>query len=168
MLKPIVAVANMSSDSDDDIPLGMLKKQAAVKPDPAPSSSSTVVKKKKRKASSVASNSNGKQKVSAGSAKKKQKVKKEGDTRKSKPISSSSSSSKVKAPRELKKLEKAERLQYAMQSFLWWDAEDPPPGCQWRTMEHAGVSFPESYEPHGINMLYSRNEVKLTPLQEEA
>ncbi|CAB9519858.1 DNA topoisomerase 1 [Seminavis robusta] len=68
----------------------------------------------------------------------------------------------------LKELDKTERLAFAMQSFLWWDADEPPPGCQWRTMEHAGVAFPETYEPHGIKMKYDGKEVDLTPAQEEA
>lgn len=68
----------------------------------------------------------------------------------------------------LKKLERAERLQYAMQAFLWWNATEPPEGCQWVTMEHAGVSFPEQYTPHGVKMKYDGKPVVLTPLQEEA
>jgi len=73
-----------------------------------------------------------------------------------------------KKTKELKKLTKTERLQYAMQSFLWWNAQEPPPGCQWRTMEHAGVSFPEPYEPHGVCLLYDGEPVKLSPVEEEA
>jgi DNA topoisomerase I len=68
----------------------------------------------------------------------------------------------------LKKLDKSERLQYAMQSFLWWNAKEPPEGCQWVTMEHAGVSFPESYQPHGVKLLYEGKPIDLTPIQEEA
>jgi DNA topoisomerase IB len=71
-------------------------------------------------------------------------------------------------PRELKKLDRTERLTYAMQSFLWWDAVDPPAGCQWVTMEHAGVAFPEPYQPHGVRMNYDGKPVMLTPEQEEA
>merc|ERR1711935_278932 len=52
--------------------------------------------------------------------------------------------------------------------FLWWDAKEPPEGCQWVTMEHAGVSFPEDYTPHGAQMLYDGKPVNLTPAQEEA
>jgi len=70
--------------------------------------------------------------------------------------------------KKLKELDPTERLTYAMQSFLWWDADEPPEGCQWRTMEHAGVSFPESYVPHGIKLKYDGKEVDLTPAQEEA
>jgi DNA topoisomerase-1 len=80
----------------------------------------------------------------------------------------SSSSSKKPQGKELKKLEKSERLQYAMQAFLWWNAKEPPEGCQWDTMEHAGVSFPEEYLPHRVKMLYEGKPVDLTPLQEEA
>lgn len=77
-------------------------------------------------------------------------------------------SSETKKAKGLKKLDRAERLQYAMQAFLWWNATEPPEGCQWVTMEHAGVSFPEPYVPHGIKMKYDGKPVDLTPLQEEA
>jgi len=71
-------------------------------------------------------------------------------------------------PRELKKLDKLQRMSHAMQSFLWWDAPEPPKGCQWATMEHAGVSFTEPYKPHSVKMLYGREKVKLSPIEEEA
>ena len=83
-------------------------------------------------------------------------------------VKSSSGKKSKSEGKTLKKLEKAERLQYAMQSFLWWNAQEPPEGCQWVTMEHAGVSFPEEYEPHGVKMLYDGKPVDLTPIQEEA
>jgi DNA topoisomerase I len=79
-------------------------------------------------------------------------------------VSSSAPSSQGK----LKQLDKTERLQYAMQSFLWWNAPEPRPGCQWTTMEHAGVAFPEPYQPHNIPLLYKNQPVILTPAQEEA
>mmetsp|Transcript_18049 Transcript_18049/g.44910 ORF Transcript_18049/g.44910 Transcript_18049/m.44910 type:complete len:737 (-) Transcript_18049:257-2467(-) len=89
-------------------------------------------------------------------------------------VSSSTKAKKTKkttaasAKKELKKLDKAERLQYAMQSFLWWNAKDPPEGCQWEKMEHAGVSFPEPYMPHRVRMKYDGKPVDLTPVEEEA
>lgn len=70
--------------------------------------------------------------------------------------------------RQLKKLDKTERLQYAMQSFLWWEAPVLAEGMNWSTMEHSGVSFPEEYQPHGVKMLYDGEPVDLTPAQEEA
>jgi len=82
--------------------------------------------------------------------------------------SAAAATAKKAKTKELKKLDKAERLQYAMQAFLWWNAKDPPEGCQWSTMEHAGVSFPDQYQPHGIKMKYDGKPVDLTPLQEEA
>jgi DNA topoisomerase-1 len=83
--------------------------------------------------------------------------------------SSSTTAKKPKVPEKtLKKLDRSERLQYAMQAFLWWNAKEPPEGCQWSTMEHAGVSFPEDYPPHGVKMLYDGKSVELTPVQEEA
>lgn len=84
------------------------------------------------------------------------------------PDEAPSSSSPAKKAKGLKKLDRAERLQYAMQAFLWWNATEPPEGCQWVTMEHSGVSFPEPYTPHGIKMKYDGQPVDLTPLQEEA
>jgi len=71
-------------------------------------------------------------------------------------------------PKGLKKLEKGERIAHSMQSFLWWDAPDPPEGCNWTTMEHAGVSFTEKYEPHGVKMKYDGVHVNLSSMEEEA
>ena len=82
--------------------------------------------------------------------------------------SSSKGKASAKKTKELKKLDKAERLQYAMQAFLWWNAKEPPEGCQWLTMEHAGVSFPETYVPHGVKMLYNGEPIDLAPAEEEA
>lgn len=126
------------------------RKKVKADPDAAPSSSSVVKKKKKdkdkkRKASSSSAASSVKKKVKTENG-----AKPAGKTKK------------------LKELDKTERLTFAMQSFLWWDADEPPEGCQWRTMEHAGVSFPESYVPHGVKMKYDGQEVDLTPQQEEA
>ena len=80
----------------------------------------------------------------------------------------SSAAAAKKEPKKMKKLERAERIAHAMQAFLWWDAPDPPSGCQWGTMEHAGVSFPDPYDPHGVQMLYDGEEVNLSLVEEEA
>ena len=88
--------------------------------------------------------------------------------------SSSSSSAKKKAGgagggvNVLKAMEKSERISHGMQAHLWWDAPDPPEGCQWSKMEHAGVSFPDPYVPHGVRMTYDGKEVRLNPNEEEA
>jgi DNA topoisomerase IB len=87
--------------------------------------------------------------------------------KKSVPDSAKSSTATAKLPK-LKALDKTERLQYAMQSFLWWDAPEPPKGCQWVSMEHAGVSFPEPYQPHHVPLYYNGEPVTLTSAQEEA
>jgi len=70
--------------------------------------------------------------------------------------------------KKMKEMEKTERLNHAMQAFLWWEAPEPPPGCQWSTMEHAGVSFTSPYVPHGVKMLYEGIPVSLSPTEEEA
>ena len=135
--------------SDEDMPLRALKKKKT-----KPKASAEKKKVKKRAAVPDRAPS------SSSSASKKRKANGSGN-------GSSGSSTANKKAKGLKKLDKAERLQYAMQSFLWWDAEDPPEGCQWRTMDHAGVSFPEPYEPHGVKMLYDGEPVDLTPAEEE-
>ena len=150
-------------ESSDDEPLVNVKKKKIkikVKPDHTKSSgigggSSGEKKKRKRESDAGNHHDNG-----VGS-KKKVKVKVEQNGNAEGPSKGSNSKS-------LKKLDKAERLQHAMQSFLWWNAKDPPEGYQWLTMEHAGVSFPEPYVPHGVKMLYEGKPVDLTPIQEEA
>ncbi|GAX25056.1 DNA topoisomerase I [Fistulifera solaris] len=131
-------------DYDDDVPLKQLKNKKKNKEKES----------KKRKPDKVVS----------GPVKKKKKTE---DVKPDKPKSDDTAMKKT-AIKALKKLDKAERLQYAMQSFLWWDSVEPPEGCQWRTMEHSGVSFPEEYVPHGIKMKYDGKDVDLTPAQEEA
>jgi len=181
-----------SSDENDfeDTPLAQMRSKTnvttavvkvKVKPDPEPSTStsnSTPSSKKKRKKKTPTTNDtkNGKTKkrvkkeesddeTNFQPKKKKRKkitvkitIKKEGGRRTAPTIKT----------KELKKLDKAERLSHAIQSFLWWDAPEPPEGCQWTTMEHAGVSFTEPYEPHGIKMLYDGNPVDLSPVEEES
>lgn len=134
---------------EDDVPKKKLKLKLSAKPDKAPSSSSDKKKLKKakdKKRKAIES--------SSGGAAKKVKTENGG-----------SNSSKKK---KLKELDKSERLTFGMQAFLWWDSPPLPAGCQWQTMEHAGVSFPEEYVPHGVKMKYDGQEVALTPQQEEA
>ena len=38
----------------------------------------------------------------------------------------------------------------------------------WQTLAHNGVTFPPSYEPHGVKMLYNGVPVNLSPAEEEA
>jgi len=164
----------MSSD-DDNFTLSDLKRRKKKKKRPVPNGDDDDDAKPKRKPVSNAS--------STSSSKKRFRPKPDGivSSHTPEPVMSSSnkrrksiSTEKKKKtastakPRTLKKLEKIERLQYAMQAFLWWDAPSPPEGCQWRTMEHACVSFPDLYQPHGIQMLYNGEPVEITPAQEEA
>eukprot|EP00980_Cylindrotheca_fusiformis_P016400 scaffold4887_cov118-Cylindrotheca_fusiformis.AAC.10 len=126
-------------DSSDDEPLVSAKKKKKTSPKPEAVKSNNASKKKRKR-----------------------------EPEPDKAPSSSPKKAKKGVVKSLKKLEKTERLQYAMQAFLWWNAKEPPEGFQWETMEHAGVSFPEDYEPHGIKMLYDGEPVDLTPAQEEA
>lgn len=146
------------SDDDDHIPLHQLKKKKLKKP-------SNDTKKTALKTSTKGSKTNSSAKPdpapSSSSTKKRKAVTDDS------PISHKKIKTESKV-RELKKMEKAERLQYAMQSFLWWNAEEPPEGNQWVTMEHAGVSFPDPYVPHGVKMKYDGQPVDLTLVQEEA
>jgi DNA topoisomerase-1 len=135
-------VFTFNMDSNDNVPNGSsrTKKTGQANPDRVKSSNAKTAKKKKRKR----------------------------DPESDKAPSSSSKKTKTANGKALKKLEKSELLQYAMQAFLWWNAKEPPEGCQWVTMEHAGVSFPEDYTPHGVKLLYDGKPVDLTPTQEES
>jgi len=169
----------MSSDDEDDIPLASLsangisksrKKKAVLSSDDDgdddedyDESGDAVMKSSTKKKASA------KKTTAAKKKRKREEIKPD-------KVSSLSSAKAKKAKKvmpapakkELKKLDKAERLQYAMQSFLWWNAKEPPAGCQWQKMEHAGVSFPEAYQPHRVRMKYDGKPVDLTPVQEEA
>jgi DNA topoisomerase I len=122
-------------------------KKTGVKPAVVKSESSTAKKKRKRESEPEPVKSS---------------------TTKKKKSTATTTASGTAPKKELKKLDKSERLQYAMQSFLWWNAKEPPEGCQWVTMEHAGVSFPEPYQPHGVKLLYEGKPIDLNPVQEEA
>ncbi|KDO34473.1 hypothetical protein SPRG_00537 [Saprolegnia parasitica CBS 223.65] len=93
------------------------------------------------------------------------------DAKTTKKKASSSSSVKVKsesgAVRKLKVQSKSERLDMAIKAYRWWNAEELPEDIQWRTLEHNGVMFPPSYEPHGVPLYYDNQPVELTPAQEE-
>lgn len=135
-------------DGDEDYDEDIVVKKTKAKTTTAAKKKTTTTTAKRKRAEAAKPD-----KVSSTSTKK---VKKE------------SSSAAAATKKELKKLDKAERLQYAMQSFLWWNAKEPPEGCQWEKMEHAGVSFPEPYQPHRVRMKYDGKPVDLTPIQEEA
>jgi DNA topoisomerase-1 len=146
-------------DDDDDNDDGDDGDYMDTPTSPVPSSStkSSSGSKKKRKRENGGSNSKP-EKVVSSSAKKKSK----------KATTTNGTTTTTTTTKELKKLDKSERLQYAMQSFLWWNAKEAPEGCQWSTMEHAGVSFPEPYEPHRVKMKYDGKPIQLTSVQEEA
>ncbi|ETW03748.1 hypothetical protein H310_05117 [Aphanomyces invadans] len=153
--KPLKKVADSDdSDFDDDVPLTKIKvtkKSAKAPTDKKPTSGNAVKKESPvKKASS--------KKVSAKDAKKAGKKK-------------LAASAKVKVEggnvRKLKVQNKSERLDMAIKAYRWWNAEELPEGIQWRSLEHNGVLFPPSYEPHGIPLIYDGVPVTLTPEQEE-
>ena len=136
-------------ESDDDFALSKLKKKGKQVADKKRKPKSDLVQPDRAPSSSV-------------------NKKRKHDDHKKNGISTKKVKSEGTPQKELKKMEKAERLQFAMQAFLWWNAEELPEGYQWKTMEHAGVSFPEPYLPHRIKMKYDGKEVDLTSVQEEA
>ncbi|KAL7532316.1 hypothetical protein ACHAXR_004557, partial [Thalassiosira sp. AJA248-18] len=170
---------NEDSDDDDDEDFALAaapaKKKKKIKKESNGNGSSSTSNKNGSSSSSsaaVAANKAIKKEKAAAAAKEK---KKSSTTTTS---SASSSAKKKKKPaaaaatatskKGLKQMDKAERISHAMQAYLWWNAEDPPKGCQWVKMEHAGVSFPEQYVPHGVKMLYDGEEVEMNSLEEEA
>mmetsp|Transcript_21271 Transcript_21271/g.44374 ORF Transcript_21271/g.44374 Transcript_21271/m.44374 type:complete len:774 (-) Transcript_21271:163-2484(-) len=174
------------SSSEDDVPIGQLAKKPAARArkkrmsykedsddedfvdDPKPPAKKRKTKNGNgRDSNGSKKDKNGKRKSTASATKKKKTT-----TTTTTPVKKKSKTPVKKPPAQkkkgLKQMERAERISHAMQAHLWWNAEDPPKGCQWVQMEHAGVSFPEPYEPHGVNMLYDGEEIALTPLEEEA
>lgn len=171
-----ITMDDFDVDTDDDVPMANLKKK---KPNKATEDNKKKTKKPAAVPDVVASKSKSGSSGAAKKPKAKRKVEAEDDNddEDRKPPSkkkikveetTSGAGATPTKQKELKRLDKAERMQYAMQAFLWWDAPEPPPGCQWVTMEHTGVSFPEPYVPHGVKMLYDGKPVDLTPIQEEA
>lgn len=174
-IKPTKVTSNaMDVDSDEDVPIKQLKKnkvkkhhkEAKIKADPDEDDGDedfiddeTPKKPKKKKKKADKSEAKKRKSSLPDSKPVKKKVKKE---------ETPTAVVKAEKPKGLKELDRAARLQYAMQSFLWWDAKEPPSGYNWSKLEHAGVSFPEAYKPHGVKMKYNGKEVTLTPLQEEA
>jgi DNA topoisomerase-1 len=145
--RKIVRERDEGSDDEDDF-------------QPKRSKSSNGKSKGKSKSIGIDKNKGKGKKISA--------VKKEIKVKKEAPNSRAPSKKVMIAPKKLKELDRADRIAHAMQSFLWWDAPEPPEGCQWSTMEHAGVSFTEPYEPHGVKMKYDGKDVDLRPVEEEA
>ena len=158
--------ADSDSDSDfEDAPLASLKTKKKRVATPTKVKSNGKIKPDKVKSSAP------KKGVSNGKSRKR--VKKEEDDFETKPSKKKvkikkENGSKEPAKRALKKLDKAQRMAHAMQAFLWWDAPEPPEGCQWSTMEHAGVSFTDAYIPHGVKLKYDGKDVDLSPVEEEA
>lgn len=168
-----ILLASTMSSSDDDVPLGQLKHPTQV----VSSSIAKPAAKKKRAIKQESDSSDDdapikkKAKASNGTKVKpdkvtSSKVKKEKTNGKKAPTKKSNGA--TKPTKKMKQLDKAEKISHAMQAYLWWNADNPPHGCQWVKMEHAGVSFPESYTPHGIKMKYDGVEVDLSPTEEEA
>ena len=171
----------MSDSSDDDVPLGQLTKKV---PDGVVSSSTTAAVTKKKKKRPIPTQDT----TEAAAAPKTKKIKTENGSKKGdvdiKPekVTSKPKVKKIKSENgtngngkstgnkkpKIKQLDKSEKISHAMQAHLWWDAPSPPTNCQWTQMEHAGVSFPESYVPHNIPLKYNGENVILTPEQEEA
>ncbi|KAL7511330.1 hypothetical protein ACHAXN_008438 [Cyclotella atomus] len=161
------------SSSDDDLPLGQLKKPAAVSSSAAAASKKRAIKEESSdddapiKPKKKAKTSNGKAKPDKVTSSAKVKKEKNGKSSDKKPAAKKPTNN-GKAAKSLKQMDKAEKISHAMQAYLWWNADNPPAGCQWVKMEHAGVSFPEAYTPHGVKMLYDGQPVDLTPIEEEA
>ncbi len=53
----------------------------------------------------------------------------------------------------------------------WWEQpveeEGEEEDLRWKNLEHNGVLFPPSYQPHKIKIKYKNEEIELTPEQEE-
>uniref|UniRef100_A0A6U5F964 DNA topoisomerase 1 n=1 Tax=Corethron hystrix TaxID=216773 RepID=A0A6U5F964_9STRA len=171
----------MDSDFDDDLPLSVLKerkerrmkKNSKSKTTPKRSSSqngksprSSSSKKVRPDAVRSSSKKFRPDAVRSSSASKKRKVVPDAVTSGKRTKKANGTAAK-KTPKK-KEISKVDRLGNAMKAFMWWTVEDPPDGAQWSHMEHAGVSFPPPYEPHGVPLVYDGKPVQLRPVEEEA
>jgi actin-related protein len=130
-------------------------------------------KEKKKKADEAAKKKKQKEKDAAAKAKK-TKI----STPKAKSSSSTSSASKSKATddddevkfvaeRKPKVMSKFERLEEARKAYKWWEAPKLDNGINWKSLEHAGVNFPEAYEQHNVPLTYDTEDIKLNSEEEE-
>lgn len=66
-----------------------------------------------------------------------------------------------------KGLKPMELMELAMKANKWWEEPVLEQGIKWVHMEHCGVLFPPTYQPHGVKMKYDDKDVDLTLEQEE-
>ena len=81
--------------------------------------------------------------------------------------SSSTPTKEREAPLRIKDMKKFEKLEEARKAFKWWEAAELPPGINWLTLEHAGISFPPPYVRHGVPLLYDEQPTVLPAELEE-
>lgn len=177
-------------DSDDDVPISVLRKNALKKRPPAPTA--LAVKRERevevgQTASKRAKHSNGtkassaktkertspKEKAAPSTSDQKKKKKVHRETSEPKGPSKSDNSrnkqatSDVPVKKKQKELSLLQRVDEAIKAYQWWTADELPDGQVFRTLEHNGVLFAPAYEPHGVKLLYDGREVDLGTEQEE-
>ena len=71
------------------------------------------------------------------------------------------------APKMKKEMTKMERLEEARKAFKWWEQDELPAGVNWKTLEQAGIIFPDPMERHGKPLLYDGKAIVLPGEHEE-
>ena len=152
------------SDSDDDVPLSVLKAQISKK-----------VKKESYKRKAEKEDKTKKDKVKKEHKIKKEKkikqefvkVKKETSTNET--IKKSKTATKVKTETAVKiESDGPEKVKEEIPHFKWWEKDHPEDDTiKWHTLEHSGVLFPPEYVPHNIKMKYDGKPIDLPADAEE-
>ncbi|KAI8142511.1 hypothetical protein BJV82DRAFT_615165 [Fennellomyces sp. T-0311] len=139
-------------DSDDDMPLAQRSSNAK--------RSSTVKQESEDESIPLAKR---RKKLSLKKEKKPAAVKKEDAKR---PRLDDDASKRKSKEKKVKKEEEADDV------YKWWEQskgkdEETDNSIKWTTLQHNGVLFPPSYEPHGVKMKYDGQPVTLTAEAEE-
>ena len=88
-------------------------------------------------------------------------------SRKSSGGASSTPAKEREGPVRIKDMKKFDKLEEARKAFKWWEAAELPPGINWMTLEHSGISFPPPYERHGVPLIYDGQPTVLPAELEE-
>ena len=164
--KAISESDDFDEDSDEDFEKPVKKKaKKAVTPKRTTATKCAALKKKEKAVTSKRTAIKCAALNKKGKAPAKKVDKKKSTTQKAK--SSTQRKPVVKKEVKIKKLDAVDRLNAAMQSFLWWEAPPLEDGHQWKSMEHAGVAFPDEYVPHSVKLLYDGKPINLSQQEEE-
>ncbi len=156
---------NEDADAMDEEEDGDSKGKAKSKAKAKPKAKAKAPPKKKTKANDGKST---KSSASKSTKTSKTSTKKTATTTTKKKTAAAKASPKKEAPaRKPKELTKADRMEEARRAYKWWEDVELPKDINWRTLEHAGIVFPEEYIRHNKPLLYDGKPIHLPSELEE-